>query len=359
MKASVPFKNRYLLSTLLVSTVVAVLIHFPEVLSLSDSFEREQLFTGMEPKDVFNEILFTFISLLLLFGFNALIFHFNSPLVRVTGWKTVLSFLLTWAASNLLGQLFVWLHQQFDIPAIDAMVHHYLHPLRDFIMSSIVSGSNYIFHLIVRQQRIVVENEELRTESLRHQFESLKEQLNPHMLFNSLNTLQSLIRESPARALDYTQELSRVLRYTLQDNDRQSVTLDEEMQFAEAYIYLMKMRYEENLRFEVEIDESTRGMLLPPMSVQLLVENAIKHNEISNRNPLTITIRTEGRTLLVENRIQPKRQAPAGPGIGLDNLAKRYLLLWQKEIGITADRGLFCVRLPLQQPDKNHESVNH
>ena len=84
MKASVPFKNRYLLSTLLVSAVVAVLIHFPEVLSLSDSFEREQLFTGMEPKDVFNEILFTFISLLLLFGFNALIFHFNSPLVRVT-----------------------------------------------------------------------------------------------------------------------------------------------------------------------------------------------------------------------------------------------------------------------------------
>ena len=200
MKASVPFKNRYLLSTLLVSAVVAVLIHFPEVLSLSDSFEREQLFTGMEPKDVFNEILFTFISLLLLFGFNALIFHFNSPLVRVTGWKTVLSFLLTWAASNLLGQLFVWLHHQFDIPAIDAMVHHYLHPLRDFIMSSIVSGSNYIFHLIVRQQRIVVENEELRTESLRHQFESLKEQFNPHMLFNSLNPGARLHAGALARA---------------------------------------------------------------------------------------------------------------------------------------------------------------
>ena len=359
MKAPLLFKDRYLLSTLIVSAVVAVLIHFPEVLSLSDRFEREELFAGMEPRDVFNEIFFTFISLLLLFWINMRIFRFNTPMIRMTQGKMALSFFLTWGASSLFGQLFVWLHHQFDIPAIDAMVHHYLHPLRDFIMSSIVSGSNYIFHLIVRQQRIVVENEELRTESLRHQFESLKEQLNPHMLFNSLNTLQSLIRESPARALDYTQELSRVLRYTLQDNDRQSVTLDEEMQFAEAYIYLMKMRYEENLRFEVDIDESMKGMLLPPMSVQLLVENAIKHNEISNRNPLTITIRTEGRTLLVENRIQPKRQAPAGPGIGLDNLAKRYLLLWQKEIGITADRGLFCVRLPLQQPDKNHESVNH
>ena len=359
MKAPLLFKDRYLLSTLIVSAVVAVLIHFPEVLSLSDRFAREELFAGMEPRDVFNEIFFTFISLLLLFWINMRIFRFNTPMIRMTRAKMALSFFLTWGASSLFGQLFVWLHHQFDIPAIDAMVHHYLHPLRDLLIACIVTGSNYIFHLIVKQQRIVVENEALRTESLRHQFESLKEQLNPHMLFNSLNTLQSLIRESPARALDYTQELSRVLRYTLQDNDRQSVTLDEEMQFAEAYIYLMKMRYEENLRFEVDIDESMKGMLLPPMSVQLLVENAIKHNEISNRNPLTITIRTEGRTLLVENRIQPKRLAPAGPGIGLDNLAKRYLLLWQKEIGITADRGLFCVRLPLQQPDKNHESVNH
>lgn len=104
------------------------------------------------------------------------------------------------------------------------MVHHYLHPLRDLIIASIVTGTNYIYHLVVKQQRIIVENEELRTESVRHQYESLKNQLNPHMLFNSLNTLLSLIRESPTKAIDYTQELSRVLRYTLQDDDRRSVT---------------------------------------------------------------------------------------------------------------------------------------
>lgn len=353
MKASRLFKDRYLLSALGVSAVVAVLIHFPEVLSLSDAFEREELFAGMEPKDVFNEILFTFLSLLLLFWINVRIFRFNTPLVRVTRKKVLLSFLLTWVASNLFGQLFVWLHHQFDIPAIDAMVHHYLHPLRDLIIACIVTGSNYIFHLIARQQRIVVENEELRTESVRHQYESLKNQLNPHMLFNSLNTLQSLIRESPPKALDYTQELSQVLRYTLQDNDRQSVTLAEEMQFARAYIYLMKMRYEENLRFRIDIDERMAGLQLPPMSVQLLLENAIKHNEISNRNPLTITIRTEGAALLVCNRMQPKRLTPAGPGIGLDNLAKRYRLLWQQEIQISTSDGMFCVRLPLYQPDKS------
>lgn len=356
MKAPLLFKDRYLLSTLIVSAVVAVLIHFPEVLSLSDSFEREELFAGMEPRDVFNEIFFTFISLLLLFWINMRIFRFNTPMIRMTRGKMALSFFLTWGASSLFGQLFVWLHHQFDIPAIDAMVHHYLHPLRDLIIACIVTGSNYIFHLIVKQQRIVVENEALRTESLRHQYESLKSQLNPHMLFNSLNTLQSLIRESPPKALDYTQELSQVLRYTLRDNDRQSVTLAEEMQFAQAYIYLMKMRYEENLVFHIAIDERMNGLLLPPMSVQLLIENAIKHNEISNRNPLTITIRTEQEALLVCNPIQPKRVAPAGPGIGLDNLAKRYRLLWQDEIGITADKGTFCVRLPLHQPESEKAS---
>ena len=348
MKAQLLFRNRYLYSTLIVSAAVAVLIHFPEVLSLSDIFERQELFAGMEPKDVFNEIFFTFISLLLLFWLNTRIFRFNTPWIRVTRRKMVLSFLLTWAASSLFGQLFVWLHYHFDIPAIDAMVHHYLHPLRDLIIAAIVTGSNYIFHLINRQQRILVENEALRTESLRHQYESLKNQLNPHMLFNSLNTLQSLIRESPDKALDYTQELSQVLRYTLQGNDRPCVTLCEEMQFARAYIYLMKMRYEENLCFRISIDESSKTGCLPPMSIQLLIENAIKHNEISNRNPLTIEIVAQGDTLTVSNRVQPKRQTPSGPGIGLDNLAKRYQLLWQKEIRISADGGVFSVRLPLQ-----------
>ena len=115
MKAPLTFKDRYPITTLIVSAVVAVLIHFPEVLSLSDSFERQELFAGMEPQDVINEILFTFISLLLLFWINMRIFRFNTPMVRVTKTKMALSFFLTWAASSLFGQLFVLLHHQFDI----------------------------------------------------------------------------------------------------------------------------------------------------------------------------------------------------------------------------------------------------
>lgn len=359
MKTLARFKDKYLVSTLTISAVVAVLIHFPEVLSLSDALERQELFPGMDPEDVINEILFTFVSLLLLFGMNTLIFRFNTPLVRMTRLKMVVSFGLTWIASSLFGQLFVGLHHQFDIPAIDAMVHHYLHPLRDFIIACIVTGTNYMIQLVRRQQRIVVENEELRMASLRHQYESLKNQLNPHMLFNSLNTLQLLIRESPSKALDYSQELSRVLRYTLQEHDTQCVTLREEMKFVEAYIFLMKMRFEENLLFQVDIDPELESCQLPSMAIQLLIENAIKHNEISNRNPLTVSIYTEGLTLVVSNPIQAKRQPAAGPGIGLDNLAKRYQLLWQQDIQISAENNQFCVRLPLHPSEVDYESTHH
>lgn len=350
-------KSEYLLSTLIISAVVALLIHFPEVLSLSDPSEQGVLFPQMRSCDVINEVGFTFISLLILFGVNTLIFRFNSSITKVSLLKILLSFLLTWMISNLLGQLFVTLHHHFNIPAIDAMVHHYLHPLRDFIMSCIVTGSCYIIYLIRKQQRILLENQQLRTESVINQYEALKNQLNPHMLFNSLNTLQSLIRETPDKALDYTQELSRVLRYTLQSNEIKGVTLSEEMNSAQAYVFLLKMRYEENLHIEIATEPRFDHFILPPMSVQTLIENAVKHNEISNRKPLTITISTTEKEMLrITNNIQPKRTATAGTGIGLGNLSKRYQLLFGEEIQIYKDNGVFEVLIPLLKPTSSPSS---
>ena len=199
--------------------------------------------------------------------------------------------------------------------------------------------------------RTIVENEQLKAENIRNQFEVLKNQLNPHMLFNSLNTLRSLVRENQDRAQDYIQELSRVLRYTLQGNESQCVTLREEMDFVSAYIFLLKMRFEDNLRFEINITHNSEEYLLPPMSIQMLIENAVKHNEISNRRPLTITIATDSEEgLLVSNPIQSKLTATTGTGIGLVNLDKRYRLLFRQEIQITEDRN-FTVRIPLIRKD--------
>lgn len=339
--------DKYVLSTVIISLAVALLIHFPESVSLFDSFESHTLFPGMKFADVANEVLFTFLSLLLLFAANTWIFRFNRTKIKISWQKIVFSFIITWGLSNLLGQCFVYLHQTFDIPAIDAMVHHYLHPLRDFIMSSLVTSSCYIIYLIRRQQLVLVENQQLQAESIRNQYEALKNQLNPHMLFNSLNTLRSLVREDQERAQEYIQELSRVLRYTLQGNDMQYVTLREEMDFASAYIFLLKMRYEDNLVFDIRIDRTLEEYHLPPMAVQVLIENAVKHNEISNRHPLTIRIATDDACgLFVSNPVQPKLTASKGTGIGLANLTKRYQLLFRKEILITEDTN-FTVRIPL------------
>ncbi len=338
------FPNKDLLVLGIISATVAFLTHFPELIALSGDYS---LFPGMRPADVANEVIFTFFSLLLLFYLNIKLFRFPNGLIHI-GWKQLLlSFVLTWIASSLLGKGFVFLHRHFDIPAIDAMLHHYLHPLRDFLISCIVVGSCYLMHLNKKSRIMLLENQQLRTENLLNQYEALKNQLNPHMLFNSLNTLYALIGETPAKARNYLRELSQVLRYTLQDNETHSVSLEEEMKFVRSYLYLLKMRYEDNLNFDMRLTDETLSRRLPPMSVQMLVENAVKHNEISNRRPLTIRIRSVGKTLEVGNRLQPKLTRDGSTQIGLDNLSKRYRLLFKQDIEVKTENNCFIVVLPL------------
>lgn len=336
--------HKYALTLSGISVMVAFLTHFPELIALSD---EGALFPGMKTADVVSEVAFTFISLLLLLGMNIRLFRFDQPMVHI-GWKQLLTaFALTWAASNLLGKGFVMMHHTLHIPAIDAMLHHYLHPLRDFLISCIVTGSCYLMHLDKKSRAILIENQQLRTENLLNQYEALKSQLNPHMLFNSLNTLYSLIREKPDKAQNYLQQLASVLRYTLRDNENHSVTLQDEMGFVQAYIYLMKMRYEDNLIFHIQLPEEFMQRKLPPMAVQILIENAVKHNEASNRKPLQIVVTAHDDYLEVSNPIQPKRTTAESTRLGLDNLGKRYRLLMKKDIEVEAHNGYFCVRLPL------------
>lgn len=339
--------NKYVWIVNAISVMVAFLTHFPELIALFSLSDAEPVFPGMHWGDVWNEVFFTYVSLLLLFFVNERLFHFCNELV-VIGWKKVVaSFVLTWVGSNLLGKGFVLCHQYFDIPAIDAMLHHYLHPLRDFLISCIVTGSSYLMYLSRKSRMVLLENQQLRTENLLNQYETLKNQLNPHMLFNSLNTLSSLIRESPDKAQNYLQELSRVLRYTLQDNEMHAVTLQEEMDFVKSYIYLLQMRYEDNLSFEMCIEPEMLSKMLPPMGVQLLIENAVKHNEISNRHPFTVHIVAKDGWLVVSNLLQLKRVRTTGTGVGLDNLAKRYQLLFHESIEVKEEQKCFIVKLPL------------
>lgn len=330
-----------------ISIIVAFLMHLPELIALSNPTGNSNLFPDIHWINVSYEIVFTYLSVLLLFFINRKIIMPDNELAEVSWKRVLLSFAVTLVTCNLLGKGFVFLHQQFNVPAIDATLHHYLHPLRDILIACIVTGACYLSHQNQRSRRMLLENEQLRTENLVNQYEALKSQLNPHMLFNSLNTLYSLIRESPEKAQLFLQELSRVMRYTLHDNLSHTVTLNEEMDFVHSYIYLLQMRYEDNLHFDIRIPQELMGRKVAPMAIQMLVENAVKHNEISNRNPLTVCIHTEGETLYASNRIQPKLSDSSGTCIGLANLSKRYQLLFGQNITIEESDEYFKVTLPL------------
>lgn len=339
--------NKYLLIVNAISIMVAFLTHFPEIISLFSPDVEEIIFPGMHWTEVGNEMLFTYISLLLLFFVNERLFKFNSTVCEISWLKVLCSFVVVWILSNILGKAFVFLHHNLGIPAIDAMLHHYLHPFRDFLISTVVTGSCFLLYQNRRNNTVKLENQLLRTENIANQYEALKSQLNPHMLFNSLNTLSMLIRESSDKAQAYLQELSRVLRYTLQDNGSHLVMLRDELEFVNSYIYLLKMRYEENLRFDIDIPEGMMDRRVPPMAVQMLVENAVKHNEISRRKSLTVKIYMEDDMLVVENARQPKLTGSSGTRVGLDNLSKRYRLLNRRDIVVMEDSGKFIVKIPV------------
>ena len=217
---------------------------------------------------------------------------------------------------------------------------------RDLFIATIVTLSSQLLYLSRKQQQTVLENETLMLENMRSRFYALKSQVNPHFLFNSLNTLNSLIALDKDKAQEYVQQLSNVFRYTLQN--KEIITLEEELKFTSSYCHLMQIRYGNNLQFIYEIDEKFFSYLIIPLSIQTLVENAIKHNVVSNKQPLTITLSTlENDCLSVSNPIQPKKDSEHGEGIGLISLSERYQFMWKKDIIINHSAHIFEVIIPL------------
>ena len=208
-------------------------------------------------------------------------------------------------------------------------------------------AAGFLRYQIVNQQQ-VIENEKLKQENLENQLVALKNQINPHFLFNSLNSLNSLIRGNKEATM-FVNKLSFMYRYILQSSDRNLVTLKEELKFLDSYIFLIKTRYRNRIEIEINISDGLYDEKVPPLALQLLVENAIKHNEISETNPLLVKIYFDSDYLCVENKIRLRSTFVDSTGKGLSNLNKRCLLLKDRKIEISDADGNFKVKFLLKK----------
>lgn len=179
-------------------------------------------------------------------------------------------------------------------------------------------------------KRSILEVEKYKTESINAQLQNLKSQINPHFLFNNLSVLSSLVYDDADKAVDFINQLSKVYRYVLEQKDTELVTLESEMKFIEAYIYLLKIRFGNNIEFHIDIPTPNKAMILPPMSLQILFENAIKHNEVSSEHPLHIYLTAVNCKLEVKNLMQIRIQNEAPSNTGLKNIIERYRFLQMK-----------------------------
>ena len=210
-----------------------------------------------------------------------------------------------------------------------------------------------IYTLLFEQRKILSENEQLRSENLQNQYNMLMGQISPHFFFNSLNSLSMLVRgKDEQKALEYIDQLSYTFRYIIQNGQNTKSKLQDEMEFARAYGELFKVRYADKLFFDVDVDERYNEWLLPALTLQPLIGNAVKHNTITRKHPFHISIRTEGSTLVVSNLKSPKLEPEPSTGIGLKNLSSRWRFIAGTDIEIIDNEKEFIVKLPLQNPSE-------
>lgn len=189
--------------------------------------------------------------------------------------------------------------------------------------------------------------DQLDRERSQAELQALTNEMDPHFIFNSLNTLNHLILNNPQQAFLFNNKLAQVYKYFLINKTRELIPLHDEMEFISNYFFLLQIRHDNKLKLQVELSDDAHKAMIPPCAVQMLVENAIKHNEFSDSNPLLIKIVMNGHHVRVSNNAKPKAYIVNSTGIGLKNLSSRYKIIAGKNIEIERSRDHFTVKLPL------------
>ena len=216
-----------------------------------------------------------------------------------------------------------------------------------FIGSTTLVLIDLSMFLLEKWRFSLAELERFKKENAEFRFESLRSQLNPHFLFNSLNTLSSLIFENQEKAEIFIRELADVYRYILEFRDHELVKVSKELEMVRSYIYLVQLRFDQNLEMAVNIGTKSGERMIAPMTMQMLIENAIKHNIISKKKPLTIRIYDEDNYLVIENNMQKKETKEYSSNVGLKNIQSRYGFLTNDKVEVLESEEVFKVKIPL------------
>jgi sensor histidine kinase YesM len=222
--------------------------------------------------------------------------------------------------------------------------------LEVFIPSMVITFFiSLFFHgrgFLMAWRKAAIDAEHFQQESIKAQYQSLKNQVNPHFLFNSLNALTNLVYEDQDKAAKFIKQLSEVYRYVLDTRDKEVVPIQEELKFIDAYLFLQKIRFGNKLKVEINL----KGVetKVAPLAIQMLIENAIKHNVVSEEDPLTIRIFHEENFIVIENNLQRKKVLDEGSsGVGLENICKRYEFLSDKKVRVSDENNRFKVSIPI------------
>lgn len=215
------------------------------------------------------------------------------------------------------------------------------------LVSIIVLSIEVSSQFFTNWKKSLVEVEKYKAQSLQAQLQNLKDQINPHFMFNNLSVLSSLVYKDQDKAVDFINQLSKVYRYLLDSHNCELVALRDELTFIQSYTYLLQIRFDKNLAFHFQIPEENQQLLLPPMALQILIENAIKHNEISEELPLHITIKVKDDSLEVTNNLQLRMSGETGSKNGLTNIRERYKFFTTREVAILETGLAFIVKIPL------------
>ncbi len=336
------------------SLAITILFSLPR-LAVIFGMKQVDISFDRQLTDFLLRTIYCFLMALLFFGLNlerrkiklgTLTINFNRLFHRI-----VINFVLFMIADIVLFRF----HMLWVEPILSLRIFRFLFNLNFILEVLFVVLISQIYRQIFYTYQIKMDNEMLMKTNVETRYEVLKNQINPHFLFNSFNTLNYLIQNNQEKAVDYVNNMTDVFRYVLESNKKGRVTVEEEFCFLNAYIQMLKGRFGEKLQFEIGISPDFLKFLLPPMALQILVENVVKHNVISQKQPLEIHIFTEGPLLTVSNTIQEKKIKEPSTGIGLFNLNQRCKYLSGNELVVKRTEQNFLVSIPLMP----YESTNY